>query len=207
MRAGRRHFQRPLDMFLTLDVGEVHGIDRLVHIVENLIMLERRDRIEVAEMRHQRGHGWHRDDVDARDQGGFRRVHLGQVDRLDAGLLRHVRHGQHAVDVAQAAVQAQLADEERVLQPVQRHLIAGSQQADRNRQVVDRPHFAQIRRRQVDRHPAARVREAGVHQCGAHALGRLLDRRVGQTHQHDGRQRVAVDIDFHLDGRSFEADD
>ena len=149
----------------------------------------------------QRAHG---EDVDALDQRGFGRVAGGDEEAAEAQPVRHARHGQHAVDVAHAAIQAQLAQQERVVQ-LGGHLARGRQDAQGNGQVVGRAFLAQVGRRQVDGETVLRIEEAAVGDGGAHALTALAHGGVGQA---DERHlfKTAGNVDLDMDGLGIQPD-
>lgn len=82
------------------------------------------------------------------------------------------------------------------------------QQSQRDRQVVERPLFANISRCKIDQRPPTRKHIPRVHQRGLHPLDRLLHRRVRQPDHgvlHLLKVRSVVKIDLHLAGKCVNA--
>ena len=87
--------------------------------------------------------------------------------------------------------------ERAVLELLGRHLPAGGEQPDRDREVEARARLAHVRGREVHRQPLLREVEPRVEQRRPHALARLPDRPVRQAHEREGGQPAPH---VHLDG-------
>jgi len=205
MAPSSRYFQRALDVLLALDVGKVARIRRRVRVQVEVGPV-RLDGVVVAKVRGQPAQRVYRVDVDALHQRGLWRIGLRHEHRLVAQLLRQVGHRQQPVDMAQRAVERQLAQEQAAVQ-VRRDLLSQHEQGDCDGQVVRRALLAQVGGREVDRHPAARVVQAGVNDGRAHAFGGLFDRGVGQADERDRGQGFRVEVGLHLDDGAVEADE
>jgi len=120
-------------------------------------------------------------------QGSLFCVRLGNEEALVAVSPSHRGHGQHAVHVAQAAVEGELADEHGI-GDVGQQLLRAHQQGHSDGQVVGGAFFAQVGRRQVQQYPAPGHAQTAVDQGGAHPLPRLLDGHVGKAHYVDARE-------------------
>ena len=120
-----------------------------------------------------------------------------------AALPRPQRRGQRSADAAELAAERQLSAERAALERLGRHLPAGGEQPDGDREVEARARLAHVRGREVDRDAHERELEARVLDRRAHALPRLPDRAVGQAHERERRQPAAY---VHLDGDVMAAD-
>ena len=148
-------------------------------------------------MRRQLPHRLHAVDRQSVGQRGLRRVFRRDVQLLHAKLPRRQRHRQHAAHRPQLAFQTQLA-EEGALRLRQTDQLAGRENAEQDRQIVERTGLFRARGREVQRDPADREAEPAVFHRRAHALPRLLDGGVRQADDLKSRQPVR-DITFHRD--------
>ena len=199
VRARRGDLQRPLDIFLSLDVPEIRQLRRvLLRLPRGL----RRDGLAAVQMRRKLPHVRHRDDAQAAGQRRLSCVLRGNIERGKAGLLRGDGHGQHAVDRPELSLQTQFAQKgARLLRkPAQLRRRQNSQQ---NWQIVERAALAGVSGREVQRDAADRKLEAAVFDRSADALARLPDRRIRQADDLKGRQAVG---DKALHGNGIAAD-
>ena len=109
-------------------------------------------------------------DVDAFDDGGFARVGGGDEEVADAGGARGDGDGQHAVDCAQAAVEAELADQEEVGDVFGVQGAVCTEDGDGDREVEAGAFFLDVGGGEVDGDAGGRKVEAGVADGGADAV-------------------------------------
>ena len=134
--------------------------------------------------------------------GCFGGVLCRDVQRPDAVLGSSQRHGQHAGHRTQTAVQRKLAQKGSVGGHFFQ-LAAGSQQRQKQRQIVHRASLAHIGRGKVDGDTPVREAEAKVFDGGAHPVGAFPHGRVRQTH--DGKRgQPAGNIGFHRNGKAAQ---
>ncbi len=196
MRASSGDLQSPLDVLLALDVAQVDGGWRFgVQVDLVAVNLE----LDVAvEMRHQICQILNGDDSQAGDEGGLAGVRFGEKEGGDLFLARHRRHGEHAADVAGAAVEGEFADQQRAVQRIGGYLLGGGQDAHGDGQVIDGAGLADVGGRQVDGQSLAGKVEAAVDDGGPHPLAGFLHGRVrepddGQTKE--PARGVDLDVD------------
>ena len=110
-------------------------------------------------------------------------------------------HGQrqHAFHRTNAAVEPELADEEKAVEDFQRRLLCRSEHGDGDRQIEGRAFFFDRGRRQIDDDASWRNIKALVFHRRADALLALFDRGVRQSDDLPGRH-AAAGIDLNLDG-------
>lgn len=152
-------------------------------------------------------------DGDILHQRRLRRIHHRDVDDGDATVTRQRHHWQDSVRMAQAAIQAQLAQEERVAcltfhphSAGEWRLLRRHQNGDCDGQIVGGASLAQIGGGEVDDDAAQGKDRATVLDGGAHPLLRLSDGGVGQAHDAKGGQSMP-NIDLDLDQRAIQPDD
>ena len=117
---------------------------------------------------------------------------LGRDDQaLVTGRPRPERSRQRPTDGPQLAAQGQLAAERASLERLGRHLAAGGEQADGDREVEARACLAHVRGREVHGDPHQRELEPRVLDGRTHALARLPYRPVGQPHERECGQAAA----------------
>ena len=140
-------------------------------------------------------------DPEALDQGGLRGVGGRHEERLHPLGAERPRRHQHAIGVADGAVQRQLADEG----GARRRALLGHGQRDGHGhgEVEAAALLAQLGRGEVDRQPPEREAQAAVAQRGPDALPRLFDARVTETDQVEG-DVSGCDVDLDLDQDAFE---
>ena len=124
-------------------------------------MLEACDHLLPAQVVGNVAQATHRIDFAALNQRRFRSIADRHEETAKPQLLRHACHGEDAVDVAHAAVETQLAQQQRVLH-VAGDLARRRQNADRDRQIVGWAFFAQVGGRQVDGEAMLWIEEAAV---------------------------------------------
>ena len=193
MPACGRDFKCPFGIFLAFDVFEVEKGVRLRLRLPDGRGLHRRF---AGQMAHELRHILHAVDGQALGERRLARVGRGDVDRLVTKRPGREGHRQHARHRPQPALQAELA-QKRALFLRQPHLLRRAEDAEQDRQVVERTGFLRPRRGEIHDDAADREAEAAVFHGGADALARLLDRRVRQTDQLKGRQARA-DVAFRL---------
>ena len=132
----------------------------------------------------ERVHGIHRYSV---HQGCLGCVDRRHVDRADALVPRDRNHRQDAGGVPQPAVQRQFAQEYRRVRGGW-SLSGAEQYSHRNGQVIGRPGFLQVRRRQVYGDATHGEFATAVAQRRAHSLLGFLHRGIGETDNVEGRQ-------------------
>ncbi len=94
---------------------------------------------------------------------------------------QHARHG------AQAAIQAELADQQKLTQVLELQCTVSAENADRDGQIEARAFLLNVRRSEVDGDVRRRNRKAGVLDCRPHPVATLAHRRVRQP---DGMEVV-----------------
>ena len=193
MPARGRDFKCPLGIFLPLDVLEVEQRVRLRLRLPDRRGLHRRF---AGQMAHELRHILHTVDGQALGKRRLARVGRGDIDRLVTERPGREGHRQNARHRPQPALQTELA-QKRALFLRQPHLLRRAEDAEQDRQVVERAGFFRPRRGKVHDDAADREAEAAVFDGGADALARLLDRRIRQTDQLKGRQTRA-DVAFRL---------
>ena len=184
MTTGSRHLQRPLHALLTAHVAEIQLVVVLL-FVEFLAGVDDRRliaRVAVQELHHvhQRLHAI---DLQLVHHRCFPDVLLGYDQSLE--MLRPCPDGdgQCTSDGLQMTVKTQFAHHHILAGQLAVHLAVGSQNTDGDGQVVARPFFLDIGRRQVDGDVHRGHLETVVHQCCLDAVVALLDGCVGQSCQ------------------------
>jgi hypothetical protein len=139
--------------------------------------------------------GQRRDAVRGRtpDQEGLAGIAQGH-DQLQG--CRGVRQRDHARDVAQRAVEPELAAEGQPRGAVRGELARGHQHPDGDGQVEPGAPFPDARRGEVHRHPAQRPGQPTREKGGPDPVTRLTHGGVGQAHNGEAGQPVGdVDLD------------
>ena len=197
MAARCRHLHGAAGAGLPHDVGKVRQRRRLCPV--RLARQHRRKRLlprEVPQKRHDLADRIYRDSLDDRALGGiFRRNEC----MADAVIARRDHHRQHAAHRPHLSRQRQLAEKGTVVK-CGAQLSACDQQRNQQRQIIDRPLFFHVGRREVYRDAADRIGEAAVFERGTDAVTRLLHRRAGQPDHVKPRQPLRQ-IRFHRDGK------
>lgn len=106
---------------------------------------------------------------------------FGRADHGQAGIMGVHGGGQHAADLADLAVQAELPHRQRIGQRVYRNRLHRTQHRQRNRQIEMAPFFQDIGRGQIDGQALWRQGQADRLQCPAHPLPSLADSLVRQA--------------------------
>ena len=135
--------------------------------------------------------------------GGFSGVFGGHIQAADAVCCRRQRHGQHARNRAQAAVQCQLPQKSRVGGRLL-HLAGGCQHRQQQGQVIYRAALADVRRGKVDRDVAVGPFVAQILHGRADTVAAFPHGGIRQAHQRKGGQ-TAGDIGFHGHGKAVQA--
>ena len=117
---------------------------------------------------------------------GLRNIHL-----LRPALLGVHNHGKHAGNLADSAVQRQLADENLAFQLFGLQNSAAGHEAYGNRQIKAAALLAQISGCQINRNPRHREGIIGITQRRLYALLRLAHGHRRQSHQIKAGQAVA----------------
>ncbi len=188
------HLEGALDALLPLDVGVIRQreLRRADHGrgggLEPALALQMSDEL---------AHVLQRDDLHALGKGRLGSVLGREIEAFDAAALGGDGHRQRAGDAAQRPVKRELAQEGAAAVDAGQLALRG-EDADEDRQIVERAGFFPICRREIDRQTARREAEAVVFDRRAHALAGLLDGRVGQPDDLKAGQ-AAGDIDLHGD--------
>ena len=168
---------------------------------------------QMVEQREQVGRG---DDFELARPGRLAPCAAGQIRPLS--MRRGVDRGeQHARRRRDPPVEAQLADRDIMRQRLRHRSPHRRKQAERDRQIVMRALLGQVGRRQVDRDPLGRQREADRGKRRMHPLAALRHRLVGKAddgefrhargelHLHLDRARLEPQISDSGDGRGHQA--
>ena len=98
------------------------------------------------------------------------------------------RDREHPAHRAHAAVERQLAHQERAIESARLHEAGGAEDAHRHRQIEGRALLAQVRRRQVHGDPVDRELEPRVADRGPNPVPALAHGRIRESHGCVGRQ-------------------
>ena len=211
--AGGGDFQGALGDVLAADVAEVGLIfDGFVEeegavddegLGEDVAL---RRRVEELADFEERGDGI---DVDAGDDGGFAGVGGGDDEVLDAGGAGGDGDGEHALDGAEGAVEAELADQDEVGDVFDGESAVGSEDADGDGEIEAGAFFLEVGGGEVDGDAGGREIEAGVLDGGADAVARLADGGVGEADGGEGFliELDAGEVDFYVDDVGVDAVD
>jgi hypothetical protein len=123
----------------------------------------------------------HPEDLHLVNQGSLADARGPDDQAREAAAPGALRDGKGPAACPHLATERQLAEDGMGRQALDGHLLARGQDTQGDRQVEARPGISQVRRREVDRHPARGEREALVLQGRAHPLARLADRAVAET--------------------------
>ena len=169
--SSRRHFDRPLRMFLSPHVSQIRRSWIITGIGGGEFgrLLELRNRGLVPDMGDHLLEPRRRDDRDAVYQRSLLRIHVrDEYVRVAFGPADR-DHRKDAPGRSQRAVQGQFTEQQRPAQFVGQ-LPGRDKNSHGNRKVVARPGFLQVSRRKADRYPPHRELGAAVPDRGAHAL-------------------------------------
>ena len=187
------HLKGALDALLSLDVGKIRQRQ----------ILSREDRrfgrgelFLAPQMGDQLPDALHAEYFDPLGKGGLGGVFGREKELFHAAALRCDGHGQRAGDAPQRSVQGKLAEKGTVVLRLL-DLALGGQNADEDRQIVERTGLFPVGRGEIDRQTAGRKTKAGVLDRRADALARLLDGGVGQSDDLKARQTAG---DIYLNG-------
>ena len=196
--SGRRHRQGAFGVFLAAHVRKVHVV--APRLLEHALQVHRA-RLDGHLARQEPdglGQGRHGHDLEVGDDGGLSGVGGGQDEALEFLLACRQGHRQGPPDGPHGPVERQFAHHRVVPEAGREHLAGGREGPQRQRQVERRALLLRIGRGQVDRDATVGPDVPGVLQGRGHAVLRFLDGRVGQPHDHHGRQAAAdVELDLH----------
>jgi hypothetical protein len=198
------YLQGALRLLLPPNLGEIHlivglGIQQRVHIDASGLLA-----VRVVKVGHHLQQVLHPNHFHLAHHRRLQRVCGRHHEPPLARFARMECDRQHAIHGTHAAIQRQLAHNQRLLQPIQWDLLRDRQNAHRNRQVVGGSLFAHIGRREIDGQFAQREVEPHIADGGAHALTRFLHRCIGQSHQRPLRH-ARLHIHLHLHGEGVDA--
>ncbi len=176
MAARRRDLQRALGAFLPLDLSEVRGPDRRLHL-PGLRRREGGGALEMVEDGQQVGRGDH---LHLTGPGGFGALRR-RADEAQFPLPRMERGEQHAGRGGDAAVQTQLAHDDIARQRLGIDHAHGAEQGQRDGEVEMRPLLGEVGGREVHGDPLGRQRKADGGDGVAHPLPAFRDRLVRQA--------------------------
>jgi hypothetical protein len=189
---GRRHLEHVAAQGLSPDIGQIGDLGR------RRGGLRRWDGRPVGpgaqDLRQlgQRGHPVRGVAPDQRGLPGIAERH-DQLERC-----RGIRQGDHARDMAQRAVEAELATECERARAVRGKLARGHQHPHGDGQVQTGASLTHPRGSQVHRDPAQRPGQPTREESRPHAVARLAHGGLGQTHDGETGQAVG-DMDLHRD--------
>ena len=183
MAARRRNLQRPLGGFLTLDILKFQ--EKL--FLDNLPMLRRRKNLISLEMINQGqqiGRGQHLQITRPRRLGTRR----GRTDDIPVFAYGGDSGGQHPAYRIAAAVQRQFPQHIIFLQLIGWKDTHRRQDPQRNRKVIMRALFRQVRGRKVDRYTFRRQPDAKGGERGTHPFLTLRNGFIGKADDGECRE-------------------
>ena len=136
--------------------------------------------------------------LQAVDERGLARALAGNDEAGDPGVAGAFGDAQHAMAVAQLSAKRELAEHRPARELGRGQLLGGHEHPARRREIETRADLAQMRGREVDRDAPLRELEAGVDECGLHALARLSYGRVAAADDRE-RGQAAAQVDLHGD--------
>ena len=178
MRAGSCDLQRPFDRLLPHNIRKIQTFRPLCL---KLIRRFSRNRFFSKKMFRQLIDIPHGNDRKAAAHAGFRSVIFRNIQRFDAGISGRKRHRQDTGGRTQFSLQAQFANKAGVLWRL-RQLFGCAQNADQDRQVINRSLFPQLAGSQIHRDPALRELEAAVLDGCSNTVASLFYRSIRQSH-------------------------
>lgn len=199
--AGTSDLKGALDVLLAFDLGEVIGEDALClgKLGAGIHHGGFQADVAVEELHHLR-EIVHAVDVEVVDHSGLQRIGARQDETVQLEFAGQDGHGQRTLDGAQAAVQRQFAHEHVTVEPLGRDFLVGSQDTYGQRQVIGRPFLLDVGGRHIHHHFLAGELVSPLLDGATHALGTLLDGRVGQADDHESRPPIDRHLDFNPDG-------
>ena len=198
MAAGRRDLEGPLRVELTAHVGQVE-VGRARSRLRRSRGLDGLRSPAAVDHVPEPGERGHSDDLEALHERRLGTVLDGDDETPPARFPRPERRRQHATHRSQLAAERELPAHRASLQGLRRHLTAGEEHPDGDREVEARPLLAEAGGRQVDRQPHHRELELGVQERRAHALARLANGAVRKPDEREGGQPAArVHLHDHL---------
>jgi hypothetical protein len=193
-------------VLLALDVGQVDDRLGVGHVLDGDAAGQGRERELALEVGDELGQRLDGNDVDAVDEGGFGSVDGRDEDGPDPPIAGQADHRQDPLEVAQGAVQRELAEEDD-LRGVSGDLLGRQQNADRDREIVRWPGLADLGGGEVHGDAAGRKDQTAISDGGADALARLLDGSVRQPDDVELHEPLPGDVDFDLDELALQAHD
>ena len=196
--SGDGDLERVTRLVLSLDVGEVVAAVAVGGDERGEVGAARLDRQLAVEILHGVLEGLHGDDVDSVDDARLLDVLRRDDDgaAADAPCLDH--HRQDAAHAPDLAGERELADERAFVEALVADAPGGLQQADGDRQVVDRAFLADVGRREIDGDVELLARgKPLVLERGGDPVLRLLDCGVGEADNRELRRpHRRVDLDL-----------
>ncbi len=209
--AGGRHLERAFGMFLPADFfqcrvsrGSVIPVQRIR--VVHLQGLGRLDHAFSGEVADECGDMLDGENLQIGDQRRFAGIAGRDEHTLKPQPAGEHGHRKHAAHMADRSVEREFSDHQRCLQLETGDLVRCHQEPERDRQIVSRPLLAQVGRREVDRHPPVRERQAGVLHRRLDPLAAFLDGRIRQADD-DKRRHPVGDVHLRLHNGAVESDD
>ena len=210
VRAGGGDLERALRALLAVHLGEVGETGASVAAPRE--RAERLERFAVAKPAQHGAEVGGAVCLDARPERRLGQVLARHDDFANRSALDRAEHRQHAAHGAESGVEAELAHEQRSVQPRFGKLDARAGDADRDRQIERRADLRQPCRRQIHRHTAGRELETGVAERGANPIAALVHHAVGLADDVErGQSRAGFDLDRdadsldHMQGRAVHA--
>jgi hypothetical protein len=197
--AGGGDLQRALGVLLALHFAQVGD----AFAVDHRAGAGRRQRLDAAEMVHERDQRRRRDQPGVARPRGFRAAGL-RTDQAQAHAAGGHRRGQAAGDRHDAAVQRQLPQPRPAVEGVGRDHAHAGHHGQGDRQVVVAAHLRQVGRGQVGDDPLARPRQPHAHEGGPDALAALGHRLVAETDDDEGAV-AAGELDLDVDANRVHA--
>ncbi|MNX88053.1 hypothetical protein D3C86_1200100 [compost metagenome] len=201
MRTRCRNQQRAFGRHLPLNFIQIRiGFAGVEQPVGNV----RFDGCVPIEMRHRLQQMVHCNDLQPRRQASLFGIRL-RHHQPAPGLARRQCRRQHPADGPHCTGKRQLPQALHVIQRQRRHLHAGRENPQRNRQIESPAILGQIRRRQIQRDPSRRKLQPRIDDRAAHPVLAFLHRRLGQA-DHGQRWQTIGQVDFNSDGWRLHAD-
>ena len=200
MAARGGYLQRPLGEYLTLDIGEILTVWRILlrHIGMSRLG---RNLLRTVERRGHLLQAIHRQHVDTLHNGRFGGILARDIYAPQALFACRRRDREHAPHTAHTPVERQLPHEGRIRKACGRHLLRCRKYRHGNGQIESRSLLAQVGRGKVDHTFACRHAEAPVLEGRAYALLALAHGIVRQPHKEEAQASARdAHLDRHPDG-------